>query len=139
MRPLEWEIPDVLAASARPGRELDAAVPRESVDRWLGEVQAMGIRSIICLLDKKHLVLYDELPGGLVEYYRQRGFQAYNLAVRDPAHYPGGWEELEANLERIWDAYQGMMKPVLVHCSAGIDRTGRVVGYLTRRLGECND
>lgn len=136
MKPLEWVIPNLLAASARPGRELeDAAVPKVRVDQWIREVKAMGIRSIICLLDKKHLVLYDELPGGLIDYYGLCGFQSCNLAIRDPAHYPGVWEELEANLERIWAAYNGMEKPVLVHCSAGVDRTGRVVEYLTRKLG----
>jgi len=133
-----WVIEGILARSARPGRDLGAhaLVPKEKVDSWLAILRQMGIRSILCLLDEKHLQLYPDLPGGLIAYYRQQGFQVAHLPIRDPAYYPRGWEELEENLALAWEMFKELPWPVLVHCSAGVDRTGRVVEYVLQRLEE---
>lgn len=82
----QWVIPGVLARSARPGRALGPyeEAPKEEVDSWLAVLRGMGILSIICLLDDKHLCLYKDLPEGLVEYYRACGFHAAHIMVRDP-------------------------------------------------------
>ena len=42
----------------------------------------------------------------------------------------------EDDLQKIWAAYQALPKPVLVHCSAGIHRTGLAVYYIQKRLSE---
>ncbi|MGE5417947.1 MAG: tyrosine-protein phosphatase [Acidobacteriota bacterium] len=137
MRCLEWVIPKILAASARPGRELgEEPVPKEIVDTWLAKVRDMSIKSIICLLDSKHLGLYDSLDAGLIEYYSNCGFSVYHCPIKDPAYYRGGQAELGQNLARLWKIYNTLPKPVLVHCSAGEDRTGRVIEYLQDRISE---
>lgn len=129
----QWVIPGVLVRSARPGRPLGpyTDVPREEVDRWLAVVREMDVKSIICLLDDKHLCLYSDLPGGLVEYYRKNGFEAIQIMVRDPVL---GGKVTDAALQKTWNAFQKLAKPVLVHCSAGRDRTGRAVEYLLNKL-----
>ncbi len=133
-----WVIPGVLARAARPGRALgrEVQVPRAVVDAWLAELREMGVRGIICLLEPTAFRLYPELPEGLPAYYREQGFAVAHLSLPDPARHPGGWEAVEAALEDIWHAFRELPKPVLVHCSAGRDRTGRAVAYICEKLEE---
>jgi protein tyrosine phosphatase (PTP) superfamily phosphohydrolase (DUF442 family) len=91
----------------------------------------MGVNSIICLLDDKHLCLYSDLPEELVEYYRSAGFTVAHIMIRDPVL---GGTVTDAALEKTWHAFQELPTPVLVHCSAGRDRTGKAVEYLLEKL-----
>ena len=64
-------------------------------------------------------------PAQLVEAiarYRAAGFAVAHLGVRDGLTEPF----TAAQLEEAWAAFRRLPKPVLVHCSAGHDRTGRV-------------
>ena len=107
-------------------------MPRERVDAWVADMQAAGIASIICLLGPDQLPLYGRaLPDGLLRHYADAGFEVAHVPTADGQKEPFTPEELEA----AWQAYQHLPKPVLVHCSAGHDRTGRVVRYILRRLG----
>ncbi len=95
----------------------------------------MGIRSIICLLTEEQLGFYGDVPGGLLEYYRQNGLKVSHIGITDPASKPKGWDELDRKLESIYNEFKAMCKPVLVHCSAGQDRTGKAVEYIQERQG----
>lgn len=132
---IEWVQPGVLARAARPGYTtgFDLRVVRPAVDAWVERARALGIASIICLLDQDQLPLYDRaLPAGLLAHYEASGFPVAHIPTPDGRTHPYAPEQLEA----AWQAFQSLPKPVLVHCSAGVDRTGRIVRYVLTRLAE---
>lgn len=99
------------------------------VEDWIAGAKAAGVKSIDCLLNDQHLKLYAALPGGLIQAYRNAGFNVAHVPVADhqrPPLLPSGHEAVEVH-------FTGLPKPVLVHCSAGIDRTGAAVRHLKTR------
>ena len=130
---IRYVIPERLARSARPGYAPGGGklVERAIVDAWIVDVRAQGVRSIICLLAEEHLKLYVDLGTDLPSYYRRQGFTVAHIGASDHRVPP-----LDAEaLERIAQAYEALPKPVLVHCSAGVDRTGAAIVHLERRFG----
>ncbi|MFB0563930.1 MAG: tyrosine-protein phosphatase, partial [Candidatus Lokiarchaeia archaeon] len=115
----------------RPGySSIEKKVPQDEVDEWIKQVKDLGVKSIICLLGEDQLPLYNELPNELPDYYRQHGFQVKHIPTIDyqPTKLP------EEKRQKVWEAYQKLPKPVLVHCSAGIDRTGVAITYTKKQL-----
>lgn len=135
LKDLRWAIDDILARSSRPGYP-SRHVPPDTVDAWLADVKAMGVKSILCLLSDRQLRYYHGVPDGLLERYRQNGFHVDHIAIEDPAYSPRGYDQIEANCWRICEAFDSLPKPVLIHCSAGLDRTGYAVRFIEVHLDE---
>jgi protein-tyrosine phosphatase len=95
---------------------------RQRTDPDVARGRAVGI---ICLLSDEHLRLYPD--GSLVDIYRTAGFEVRHVPVTDHKRPPLSAEELA----HVLAAYRELPKPVLVHCSAGIDRTGAAIRRLT--------
>lgn len=121
---ITWVHQGRLARSARPSLN--------DVEGWMAEARAMGIRSILCLLDEAQVGRYAHLPGGLLETYRRGGFAVGHVPIRDLQTPPIP----EADLPTIWRLFEELPEPLVVHCWAGMDRTGAAIAYLERRIAE---
>ena len=128
----QWVIEGVLAQSQRPGYPVDRP-SRRKVQEWAYIVLDMGIKSVLCILDYTQLDHYDRLNlkgGGLFGYYRSLGLKVEHVYAEDYKIPPLNIGELEAALV----AFQRLEKPVLIHCSAGKDRTGAAIVYILSQL-----
>jgi len=119
-------IPKKLYRSSRPGYSGGGRIPvgMGDVQRWIESAQSLGIVSIVCVLADEHLCLYPD--GDLLGIYRAAGFEVRHVPVVDHRHPPLDAEQLAAVLY----AWRELPKPVLIHCSAGIDRTGAAVRHI---------
>jgi len=133
-----WVIPGQLACSQRPlrddpyfgGRSPLSAKSKPLVVDWVQRMKDTGFRSIICLLEDAQNRRYyisgglDLHPGGLVGYYEDQGFKVFHFPMTD---YQRPSRE---QMERVLEMFSVLPKPVLLHCSAGIDRTAPVAAFI---------
>lgn len=129
MSHLKSVIAGKLARWNRPGYP-GKAVSESDVEIWCNEVNRAGIKSILCLLDEEQLKFYSELPGGLLGHFKSRGFEVGHVPVEDHK-----WPPLDdVELARVWVLFKSLPSPVLVHCSAGIDRTGAATKHILEKI-----
>ena len=133
---VSWIIRGELAVSSRPGYAPgeERAVPLAAVEAWIEE-DAQGGRAVGHLPAGRRSAAAlrgGALPEGLLGRYRASGFEVAHLGVRDGLTEP----YTAAQLDEAWASFRRLPKPVLVHCSAGYDRTGRVVRHILGRLEE---
>ncbi len=105
------------------------------VETWLAETKTLGIRSILCLLDHEQLDFYRDLPGGLLQAYQRAGMAVGHVPVPDYQTPPIPADRL-AQVARF---YADLPKPMLVHCSAGIDRTGAAIEHILKTRSSAGD
>ncbi len=129
---IQWASEGVLASCHRPG--FPVVRPGASqVQQWVDAVLGLGIRSILCILETQHLEYYDRVGldgGGLLDYYRSSGLGVSHIPARDYKFPPLNADELA----KVWEAFQALDKPVLVHCNAGINRTGAALDHILGML-----
>lgn len=114
----------ILAGSERPGKGTKGKKPVDKlkIDEWIKKTKEQGIKSIICLLSEKEInVCYGCLKddGGLIGYYEENGFDVAHIPAEDYMSPPLN----KSQIKQVSTAFENLNKPVLVHCSAAVDRT----------------
>lgn len=146
--PLIWLIQNQLAATRRPLRDhrdfetyvYQNHLPPQAgpiVIAWLERILKAEVRSVICLLPDWQLRRYLGLQGmsdGLLALYESRGLEVRQVACHDPRHEKVQKRWLEQIKPRAYDAFSELAKPVLLHCSSGIDRSSPIAAYIACRL-----
>ncbi len=143
---LTWVIPDQLACGHRPlrhhqvyggsARNLDSGAT-SFLFEWVEFMQVYDVQSIICLMHENELAYYNALDlnaSNLVEFYRFQGFKVCHLPWEDPAHSDTDLETIAKQRREIrhdaLEAFDNLPKPVLLHCSAGIQRSAPVAAFI---------
>lgn len=146
-----WVIESSLACCHRPlrhnrlyggsARFLDPAA-EPLIEAWTAEILRLGFRSILCLMSQEEVELYKQIEFGgmdLLEYYEHSGLKVSNIPWKDPHHVRSDPALLQKKTEEVSKIalveYDQLPKPVLLHCSAGIDRSAPVAGYIWERVG----
>jgi|SRR5208282_2734341 len=139
-----WVIPGKLACAQRPLRDnprfgggpgkRPPPLPPEArpfAEAWVDRVIQAGFRSVISLLEvaqlERHYVKggLNLHPEGLLGYYRARGLAVESIPCTD--YQP----PTVLQKRQVLEAFQRLRKPVLLHCSAGIDRSSPVAAFLS--------
>lgn len=122
---IEWVFKDVLARASRPCYWRDATP--ECVADWISKAKEMGIKSIICFLCESELRdFYGSAGINLLNCFRHHGFEVTHIPVPDHCEPPLG----TSHLLRFIATVRQTKRPLLVHCSAGIDRTGVAIDLI---------
>jgi len=148
-----WVIPGALGCAHRPlrhhpeyggsRRDLPSEATR-AVVRWVDRIIGAGFRSVICLMHPKEVAHYSALDLGatdLIAYYRMRGLQVCHKPWDDPAHRSLRQRaSYKSELRRVrtesLECFDQLPKPVLLHCSAGIDRSSPVAAFIWNQLSK---
>lgn len=111
----------VVYGACRPG--YGAKLSNAGVESWLATMRTHGVERVVCLLDDRHLRLYDDLLGSYRgefgdENVRHAPIPDYEFA--DP-------DLLATTVLPFLNESSRAGKRVVVHCSAGSGRTGHVL------------
>lgn len=149
---LIWVIPDKLTCAHRPlrkrpeygGPQVD--LPAEAaplVVQWVRRIKREGIQSVVAIMGDRELAHYNLAAigaPGLLDLYEKEGLKVRRINWQDPAHpavsvglsYDDQPHQARATALEAFDAFP---KPMLIHCSSGIQRSSPVAAFIFAHRG----
>ena len=120
----------IVYGAERPVYRRNADIRREDIQPWIRFMSAHGIRRVLCLLDESQLAYYS---SALLEVYSE-SFDEVTWAPIEDYCLPSP-KVLDSALQALSRA-ESSGQPIVVHCSAGMGRTGLVLAaWLVGRHG----
>lgn len=122
-----------------PQRDLPAEAAPALLD-WIQKMRTAGIRAIISLMGPAEIAHYatvaSELDAeDLIGLYESHGFNVRSIPWEDPLYRVGQGgrsykDQLREAREKSLRAFDELSKPVLLHCSSGIQRSSPVAAFI---------
>ena len=107
---------------------------------WIRRMRAGGIQAIISLMGPRELGHYTTVcsklgVADLYDLYKSHGFTVEPIPWEDPKYRvsQGGRSYKDTLVEvrqKALDAFDKLQKPVLLHCSSGIQRSSPVAAFI---------
>lgn len=147
---LLWVTPSMLACTHRPLRHhpsyggSGAPIPRQAkplITEWIDWLRLNDIASVISFMHDRDFRCYRDIDfgaGGLPGALEERGLEVCLLPWEDPLHSKTDRAVKRAKLEEMrakaLKAFDKLPKPVVLVCSAGIDRSAPAAAFIFESL-----
>lgn len=128
-------IKNQLYISSRPG--FGSPHPSREIEPFIERIAGMGISRVMVLMPDYEL--YDAYGANLLDVYREASLEVLHCPIRDfgvPEQIPGsgGYDKT------IQDLLEALVQgPVLLHCAAGLGRSGLTAACLLVKTGLSSD
>lgn len=146
---LVWAIPNQLAITQRPLRVHPRYCgsghgyppeARTALEEWTTRLRKKGVRSVVVLTSYKELQYYDaatKCEGGLLRFHDRRGLAVAHFPADDPAHGSAAAFCPDEIAAKVVKKLPELPCPVVLHCSAAIDRSPPVAARVSLLIEFC--